>query len=814
DVLELHTSSTIDGTVDLGEGDDIVALAGAGPNVGKVATTLGAELLSVTSGSWRAEGLVSAYDTVSIGQGATLTVAENEEGSLAIETSAVQLDGVLNLDLSVDEIEGDFGTTPVTGSGQLHLVGTAKVELTDATGLQHTGGTFVDNGELLLATEFGGDITTTGDGVFELGALGDFTGNLVNNGTFVFSREDDYSFTGDFSGTGALQKYGAGTLAFDGLYAFVGTTEIHAGLVKFTGQLSEDTEVDLSEGGTLDLSNIAGGQQTIAQLEGSGGTLQLGQTQLVVEQEGDSEFSGEIEGTGTIQKEGEGDLKLNGDGSGFTGTGAVGGGTLSVNGNFGNANFVVNQGGTLGGSGTVGDTSVNGGTLAPGNSIDTLTVNGDIAFTSASVFEVEVNAAGQGDRVNATGSADLGGARVQVIAENGTYRPMTDYTILTAAGGLGGTTFASVTDNLAFLDPSLVYSANAVTLRLVRNDIDFAAFGTTANQVAIGGLIESYGYGNALYNETLLLTNGTVAPSFASLTGEVYPAHSAALVETAEMLRRQTADAARGAEGAYLWATGLHNSVDSGSGPGSIELTGQGVAGGFGYAAGGFSASAGLGLLDQNGGGADFDDGEVTFAVGRLAYDWMSGLSVSAGVQLGWAEGDTRRQTALGAINQAVSGQIEGDYLQVFGEVAYRLAVGGGMELEPFAGLSHVALDLDGVTETGAATALAIAPIERDVTFADVGLRLSGDVGSGVRPFAAAAYRHAWGDRASVATVGFAATAGTVAIGAVPLAESSAELSAGLSVTSGTVDFEVGYDGSFSNTFEGHGLHAGIKVRF
>ena len=809
DVLELHTSSIIDGIVDLGDGDDVVELAGAGANVGRVATTLNAELLAVTSGSWRAEGLVSEYGAVSIAQGATLTAVENAEGSLAIGTSAVELDGVLNLDLSVDETEGDLGEATITGAGELHLIGTATVELTDATGLQHTGGTFVDNGELLLATEFGGDITTTGDGVFELGALGDFTGNLVNNGTFVFSREDDYSVTGDFSGSGALQKYGAGTLAFDGLYAFVGTTEIHAGLVKFTGQLAEDTEVDLGEGGTLDLSEIEGGEQTIAQLEGDGGTLQLGETNLVVDQGGNSVFAGEIVGSGTIEKQGEGDLKLEGDGTGFTGTGEVGGGTLSVNGDFSNASFVVNQGGTLGGRGTIGETNVNGGTLAPGNSIDTLTVNGNVVFTAGSVFEVEVNAAGQGDRVNATGTATLGGAQVQVIAENGTYRPLTDYTILTAAGGISGT-FASVTDNLAFLDPSLVYSANAVTLRLVRNDIDFAAFGATANQAAIGGLIESFGYGNALYNETLLLADTSVAPSFASLTGEVYPTHSAALIETAEMLRRQTADAAPATEGAFLWATGLYSTVDGGG----MDLDGHGVAGGFGYGAGGFTASAGLGLLDQGDGGSDYLDGDLTFAVAHVGYDWMSGLSVSAGAQFGWADAVTRRQTALGTIAGAVAGEIDGDYLQLFGELAYSLSVGSGLEVEPFAGISHVSVDLDPLTESGAATALAVSGIERDVTFADVGLRLSGEAGSGVRPFASAAYRHAWGDRASLAAVGFAGTTGATLIAGLPVAESAAELSAGLVVTSGAVDFEVGYDGTISDTFDSHGVNAGIRIRF
>ena len=48
----------------------------------------------------------------------------------------------------------------------------------------------------------------------------------------------------------------------------------------------------------------------------------------------------------------------------------VNGGTLSVNGSIASSSLTtVNAGGTLGGNGTVGNTTINGGTLAPGNSI-------------------------------------------------------------------------------------------------------------------------------------------------------------------------------------------------------------------------------------------------------------------------------------------------------------------------------------------------------------------------------------------------------------------------------------------------------------
>src|SRR5690606_11542315 len=156
---------------------------------------------------------------------------------------------------------------------------------------------------------------------------------------------------------------------------------------------------------------------------------------------------GSSAGTVELIKNGESELKLHGEGNDLTGIGQVAGGTLSVNGNFSSANFLINQGGTLGGAGTIGDTNVDGGRLAPGNSIDTLTVAGDVTFTASSIYEVEVDAAGNADLLQVTGTATLGNAAVEVVAQSGTYRPLTDYTILTADEGIEGT-FGSVETNL------------------------------------------------------------------------------------------------------------------------------------------------------------------------------------------------------------------------------------------------------------------------------------------------------------------------------------------------------------------------------
>jgi uncharacterized protein with beta-barrel porin domain len=76
---------------------------------------------------------------------------------------------------------------------------------------------------------------------------------------------------------------------------------------------------------------------------------------------------------------------------------------LSVNGSIASSPVFVNFGGTLGGNGTVGPTTIlAGGALSPGNSVGTLTINGSLIFSAASLYMVEVQG-NTADRTNASG---------------------------------------------------------------------------------------------------------------------------------------------------------------------------------------------------------------------------------------------------------------------------------------------------------------------------------------------------------------------------------------------------------------------------
>jgi uncharacterized protein with beta-barrel porin domain len=202
----------------------------------------------------------------------------------------------------------------------------------------------------------------------------------------------------------------------------------------------------------------------------------------------------------------------------YTGATNVNAGTLAVNGSIASSSLTtVNAGGTLGGNGTVGNTTINGGTLAPGNSIGTLTVQGNLVFTAAASYMVEVSPA-NADRTNVTGTAALGGATVKASFAAGTYVAR-QYTILNATGGVSGTfsTLAN-TDLPANFKSSLSYDGNNAYLNLALNFIPPPGSGLNANQQSVANAI--VGFFNS--NGGIPLVFGGLTPAgLTQISGEV-----------------------------------------------------------------------------------------------------------------------------------------------------------------------------------------------------------------------------------------------------------------------------------------------------
>jgi autotransporter-associated beta strand protein len=389
-----------------------------------------------------------------------------------------------------------FGTR-ILGSGAFRQLGAGVTILTGIS--TYTGGTNIIAGTLQL-----------GNG----GTLGSITGDVVNNGIFAINHANAFTFGGVISGSGAFTQLGTGVTTLAALESYTGLTTITAGTLALTGAGNIASSSGVMASGAFNITGVSGLGTSVQSLSG-GGSVALGDKTLTLTN-AFGDFAGVIGGTGGFALA-AGKETLSGLNT-YTGVTNVNGGALNVNGSIASSSLTtVNAGGTLGGNGTVGNTTVNGGTLAPGNSIGTLAVQGNLVFTAAASYMVEVSPA-NADRTNVAGTATLGGATVKASFAAGTYVAR-QYTILNATGGVSGTfnTLAN-TDLPANFKSSLSYDSNNAYLNLALNFIPPPGSGLNANQQSAANAI--VGFFNA--NAGIPLVFGGLTPvGLTQISGEV-----------------------------------------------------------------------------------------------------------------------------------------------------------------------------------------------------------------------------------------------------------------------------------------------------
>jgi autotransporter-associated beta strand protein len=287
------------------------------------------------------------------------------------------------------------------------------------------GGSFTDNNTLAPDT-FGGTA---------LGLNGSTIFTVVSGASLTFQN----SIT-DGSATGSLIKAGAGTLTLSSANTYSGGTTVTGGLINFNSASNFGSGLITLNGGGL---QWASGTSTdissqLAPFGSNGATFDTNGNNVTL--------ASALSGTGGLTKIGSGTMTLTGTDT-YSGPTTVNAGTLTVNGSIANSTVTVNSGATLNGTGTVGGLTIaSGATFAPGNSPGTMTVAGNLAFQSAAIYLVQITPS-TASSTNVSGSATLAGT-VQAAFASGSYATRT-YTILSAAGGLGGTTFnALATSNL------------------------------------------------------------------------------------------------------------------------------------------------------------------------------------------------------------------------------------------------------------------------------------------------------------------------------------------------------------------------------
>jgi uncharacterized protein with beta-barrel porin domain len=442
--------------------------------------------------------------------------------------------------------------------------------------------------------------------------------------------------------------------------------------------------------------------------------------------------------------------------------------------------------------------------------------------SSSGTLALEINDGGNAPGTNndllaVTGAADLDGA-VAVYGAVGTYTAGTQFTFLTA-GSITGT-FASISDDLAFFDAQLGYTATSAYFTLAANSTDFASHAITINQLAVANYLDvnspgATGSFQTLIDDMLLMTAGDLQTAMQQMSGEIYGTtqqigiqNTTLILHTiAQQLQPQSSqsnsddsyamdDASSALGGSEIvqvsyqpdgamqfnriatatrntWAVGygLGGHADSDGNATTLDYGVGGALVGFdtywnrGHRVGFYGGYVGTGL-ETNAGTArnEINGGQIgTYITGRNDIHYYTIIS---GFQFDGY--DSTRVINGGGLNLIAQGDYDGWQGFSYLERGFVLYSSGNWSCQPFGGLQYVHVRQNSFTETGGDPAnLSVEGLDEDSLRSLLGIRTQMLTLSGVRnitPELRAVWVHEFLDADSPVVARFAPVGGTAFI--------------------------------------------------
>lgn len=665
------------------------------------------------------------------------------------------------------------------------------------------------------------------------GTLAGNATSLVGNVTFApaagdtaaveFDQTQDATYAGTLSGNGTLRKTGSAALTLTGTNTYTGGTALDAGTLVLgnasaigsgTLAMAQGTTLDFTSGFTLANAITLSGDPTVN--VDAGLTTTLG--------------GGISDGTqaGDLVKTGAGTLVLSGTDT-YTGATNAAAGTLDVQGSLASAVSVAN-GATLTGTGSMGGMAIaSGATVSPGGNavVGTLTVNGNANLAAGSHYQLDATDTGSSDLIRATGTAMLGGGSVISTEAGHNWNASTTYTILSAAGGVSGT-FGSVSNNFAFLTPTLSYDANDAYLTLVRNNATFPSVGVTPNQIHAGTAIEALGHGNALYNAVLPLSAVQAQSAFSQLAGDSLASTRTAIIDDSHYVRDAINNHLQGVEGSgavaqhdaqgSVWAStwGHGGNHDSDGNAARLDSNGSGLLVGADRDLGTWRLGAVVGagqLSDNNRAGADAHSSDTV--AGLYTGIDLGAWQFQGGAAHSWYQIDSHRQIDVAGLVGRATSRYSNGVTQAYVDGGYQFTYGQG-SLTPYADLAHVWMRQGAINEVGSLAALDVQAASSSVNYGTAGVRGVYQPSAGLQLHASVGYQHAWGDLTSLNHQRFADGGnGSFSIAGLPVAQNAGIFDLGMRFALGKkASVDASYHGQFSSHATDQGARMTLNVSF
>jgi len=746
-------------------------------------TAINGGTLELGGTSQTQQALVQSSGTV---QNGTVNVDDYTLSGGTLASTAV-INATDAISVSAGQVDG-----VLNGAAELTKTGSGTVTLTNAN--SYTGGTTIEGGALVVGNGATG---------------GSIIGDVANNGTLVLNRSDRVDFTGDISGTGSFVLTGGGVTQLGNNNQYEGSTNVASSVALGTA----------SSFGKGKISN--------------NGLVVFGQQQA-------GELSNVLAGAGSFVKAGAGALTLSGDGD-FNGTFYVEEGAVIANSQLGQSNFEIGNGAILGGTGRVGNLTLeNGSVLATGQSIGTLNVTGNIQQQSGSLWQVEVAQSGVNDSLIAGGSASIENGSVLNV-ENLTgerYALDASFQVLTAQNGVSGTyTLTGDTYISTFYGLTADYSnPNAVVLRVSQSRSFDQISGLNKNQNAVAGALQFLDIHNPLYQAIGYLTDENEAKrAFTQLGGEIHSSGQAVAIEDSRFVREAAFGRLRSSlggigageavkdDGVSWWSHGFgsggrfENTTNNGAS--DLDRT---IGGGFAGVDAALNNSWRIGALagyshsNFNTRWLDSSGEAAGYHVGVYGGGKAGMLDVKLGAAYSWQEIDTSRSISFTGYTDALSASYRNHVTQVYGEVSHQFDV-MSVVAEPFANLAYVHLNSGSFTEDGGAAALRADSSNSSTVFSTLGLRASFAVSEdgATKFYGSAGWRHAYNDLNPAATTSFVVGGNAFSTGGVPIAQDVGVLEFGLDrKLNDGLSIGVSYSGQFSKGSQDNGAKARLQWKF